>query len=142
MENEEQKIPCDSQEPCCDSEQRQVGTISGENLTVSGNANITATSRDPELAERMNIECDNARNQEGNGCCIEREQPHPDPMQEVAASRTKNVSIAALDYGYNVTIGCQSFAVESVEKLIKNLEAYLNDPVKTERRWLTYRELL
>jgi len=56
--------------------------------------------------------------------------------------RMHNVSIHPLDYGWNVKIGCQNFAVETVEKLIKNLEAYLNDPLDTERQWLKDKKLL
>jgi hypothetical protein len=60
----------------------------------------------------------------------------------IDSSKMKNISIHALDFGYNVKIGCQNFAVETPEKLIKNLEAYLNDPQGTERKWLRNKELL
>ena len=52
------------------------------------------------------------------------------------------ITIHHLDFGYNVKVGCQNFAVETVEKLIKNLEAYLNDPRGTEIKWMRNKELL
>lgn len=58
------------------------------------------------------------------------------------SSKMYNISIHALDFGYNVKIGCQNFAVETSEKLIKNLEAYLKDPKETERKWMRNKELL
>ena len=60
----------------------------------------------------------------------------------IPAARMRNISIHPLDYGWNVKIGCQNFAVETVEKLIKNLEAYLNDPQGTERQWMADKKLL
>jgi len=60
----------------------------------------------------------------------------------ITAARMHNVSIHPLDYGWNVKIGCQNFAVETVEKLIKNLEAYLKDPSGTERQWMADKKLL
>lgn len=55
---------------------------------------------------------------------------------------TRNITIHPLHYGFNVKIGCQNFAVETVDKLIKNLEAYLNDPLGTQRKWLSEKNLL
>ncbi|MDA3781025.1 MAG: hypothetical protein PF487_12510 [Bacteroidales bacterium] len=52
------------------------------------------------------------------------------------------ITINSLDYGFNVKIGCMNFAVETVEKLITNLEAYLKDPQKTETKWMKNKELL
>jgi len=75
------------------------------------------------------------RNERVQDECCEAEAP-------MDSSRMKNINIHALDYGYNVKIGCQNFAVETVEKLIKNLEAYMNDPQGTERKWMKNKELL
>ena len=52
------------------------------------------------------------------------------------------ITIHSLDFGYNVKIGCQNFAVETVGKLIKNLEAYLNDSSGTEKKWTKDKKLL
>lgn len=62
--------------------------------------------------------------------------------ESMSNSSKHNITIHSLDFGYNVKIGCQNFAVESVEKLIKNLEAYLNEPRTTERKWMDKKELL
>ena len=56
--------------------------------------------------------------------------------------RPNEIKITALDYGYMVKVGCQSFAIESTEKMIKNLEAYLNDPRGVEKKWNEKKELL
>ena len=72
------------------------------------------------------------------------DQQIPDDQQvtdEIMPNK-HNVTIHSLDFGYNVKIGCQNFAVETVEKLIKNLEAFLNDPRGTERKWTKERKLL
>lgn len=70
-------------------------------------------------------------------CCETAERPVA-PM-----SRGKYpITIHHLDFGYNVKIGCQTFAVETPEKLLKNLEAYLKDPSGTERKWMGERKLL
>lgn len=60
----------------------------------------------------------------------------------IPQNRMHNISIHSLDFGFNVKIGCQNFAVETVDKLIKNLEAFLNDPSGTERKWMNERKLL
>ena len=66
-----------------------------------------------------------------------------DEIDEIVIPNNKhNVTIHSLDFGYNVKIGCQNFAVETVEKLIKNLEAFLNDPRGTEKKWTKERKLL
>ena len=54
---------------------------------------------------------------------------------------TRNINIRALHHGYIVEVGCQQVAVESVDKLLKALEAYLRDPVATEKLY-SNRELL
>jgi len=41
-----------------------------------------------------------------------------------------------------VKIGCKTFAVEEIPKLIKNLEAYLNNPKETELKWMKDKKLL
>lgn len=46
-----------------------------------------------------------------------------------------NVTIKALNYGYVVEIGCQSFAIESNDKLIENLSKYLKNPKDVEKMW-------
>jgi len=61
---------------------------------------------------------------------------------EMVDSKKNNIIIYSLDFGYNVKIGCQNFAIEGVERLIKNLEAYLNDPRGTEKTWMKERKLL
>lgn len=52
------------------------------------------------------------------------------------------ISIEHLDFGYTVRVGCQTFAVETIDKLIKNVEAYLKDPRGTEVQWMKHKKLL
>lgn len=50
-------------------------------------------------------------------------------------NRVRRIEILQLDYGYQVTVGCQTMAFESKEKIITNLMAYLNDPEATEKKY-------
>jgi len=52
------------------------------------------------------------------------------------------ILIEPLNYGFKVKVGCQNFAIESVDKLIKNIEAYLKDPIGTQNRWNSDKSLL
>jgi hypothetical protein len=47
----------------------------------------------------------------------------------------REVKINQLDHGYNIEVGCQKFAIETKEKLVKYLVLYLKDPQKTEKAW-------
>lgn len=73
--------------------------------------------------------------------CCESEDCH---MDEEASSVSKiyKITIDALDFGYNVKVGCKTFAVEEIPKLIKNLETYLNNPKGTEGKWMKDKKLL
>ena len=66
---------------------------------------------------------------------VERLRNDPQPL--AAASQAREINIRPLNYGYIVNIGCQTFAIESVEKLISNLEKYLNSPIETEKKWFS-----
>lgn len=79
----------------------------------------------------------------------EQEETRPMSMSEdcdmeapAPERKAQNITIHPLNYGYNVKVGCQVFAVETVEKLIKNIKAYLEDPQTTERKWTDNNELL
>ena len=56
---------------------------------------------------------------------------------EPSSILARRITIKQLDHGYVVNIGCQTFAIESVGKLISNLEKYLNSPIETEEEWLS-----
>ncbi|MDD5220631.1 MAG: hypothetical protein PHV11_08700 [Candidatus Bipolaricaulis sp.] len=47
------------------------------------------------------------------------------------------INIQPLNYGYEVTVGCQKLAIEKPETLLKHLGAYLKDPAKVEKLWLS-----
>ena len=87
---------------------------------------------------------DQCSNQEQGAMCtgesqinrtVERLRNDPQPL--AAASQAREINIRPLNYGYIVNIGCQTFAIESVEKLISNLEKYLNSPIETEKKWFS-----
>ena len=48
----------------------------------------------------------------------------------------REISIIPLNHGFMVRIGCQSFAIESIDKLTSLLNRYLTNPAKTEESWL------
>jgi hypothetical protein len=65
----------------------------------------------------------------------------PGQAQGLPRSEVRQIIINALHHGYLVDVGCQRIAIESVDKLISILKAYLKDPEETERRY-SNRELL
>lgn len=101
------------------------GTLISGNATSTNNAVIGVSSR---VAR------------EYSGEVLMREDGDDDAM--TPDSSNHNVTIHPLNFGYNVKIGCQNFAVETVERLIKNLEAFLNDPSGTEKKWMKDKKLL
>ena len=62
--------------------------------------------------------------------CTETRQ-HPPPLG--IPNRIENIYIEALDYGFKVKIGCQSFAIETKERLIEKLSAYISEPAKVAK---------
>lgn len=50
-------------------------------------------------------------------------------------NRIRTVTIIQIDYGYEVSVGCQVFAFESDKTLIKYLTEYLANPEKTEEKY-------
>jgi hypothetical protein len=66
-----------------------------------------------------------------NTCCEKR----PQREQEEVEVPIRGISIEPLNYGFIVRVGCQSFAIETSEKLIEKLTGYLKDPKKTETKW-------
>ena len=66
---------------------------------------------------------------------VERLRNDPQPL--AAATQAREINIRPLNHGYVVNIGCQTFAIESVDKLVSNLEKYLNSPIETEKEWFS-----
>ena len=66
---------------------------------------------------------------------VERLRNEPQPL--TTSSQAREINIRPLHHGYVVNIGCQTFAIESIEKLIINLETYLKNPNETEKEWLS-----
>lgn len=60
---------------------------------------------------------------------------YDEPMAKSGSNHIRNISIQQLSSGYLVNVGCNSVAVETPEKLIKNLTAYITNPSKFERKW-------
>lgn len=64
------------------------------------------------------------------GLCVRRPEPNDDPP-------ARQICINPLNHGFHVIVGCQAFAVESVEALLNRLSTYLKSPKETERKWLS-----
>jgi hypothetical protein len=62
-----------------------------------------------------------------NPCC-EEERPVEQPL-------IRQINIEPLNYGFMVRIGCQTFAIETPDKLIEKLTGYLKDPNTVEKKW-------
>lgn len=75
-------------------------------------------------------------------CCETECDERPQEIPQEICSGKYPITIHHLDFGYNVKIGCQNFAIETVETLIKNLDAYLKDPSGTEKKWMKEKKLL
>ena len=74
-----------------------------------------------------------------NECCNEiRPEPTQGPMNncEPVIAKARQIRINPLDYGYLVEVGCQSFAIEDIDKLTKYLTLYLKSPNSIENSWL------
>jgi hypothetical protein len=54
---------------------------------------------------------------------------------ESRTNKARFIEIESLDFGYVVRVGCQKFAVESIDKLTDSLKEYLQDPNSVERKW-------
>lgn len=72
----------------------------------------------------------------GNQDCCEAPTP---PIE--TPKKAYSINIEQLDFGYIVRVGCQTFAVESIEKVVANLEAYLKDPKDIEKQWYSNKTL-
>lgn len=47
------------------------------------------------------------------------------------------INIQPLNHGFLVNVGCQAFAVETVDALLHRLGVYLKNPYETEQKWLS-----
>ncbi len=59
----------------------------------------------------------------------------PAPMAAPDRMVIRDVKIKQLNFGYTVQVGCNSFAIETKEKLLTALGDYLNDPQGVEKKW-------
>ncbi len=69
---------------------------------------------------------------ESQNCVPQSEARRPYTLND----RVRSISINPQNYGYCVQVGCQSFAIETKEKLIENLKAFLDDPSGVEEQWM------
>ncbi len=60
-------------------------------------------------------------------------------MANAEAPRPENslrrIEITPHGYGFVVVVGCQSFCIETKERLLEKLTSYLFDPAETEKKW-------
>lgn len=49
--------------------------------------------------------------------------------------RARPINIQPQDRGFIVTVGCQSFAIETIDKLVDHLNHYLRNPSKVEEQY-------
>lgn len=93
---------------------------------------LTADGRVGDGASRSN-----------NGAALTEERhPIPEaPVPNVVLESPRHISIRALNYGYEVTVGCQNLAIESRRKLVDLLDRYLTDWNQTEVEYRTGRLL-
>ena len=51
--------------------------------------------------------------------------------------KIRNIQIKGLDYGFTIQVGCQSFAIETPEKVCSKLLEYMKNPNSIERDWFS-----
>lgn len=68
---------------------------------------------------------------EPTGRTVVGQDPYP------TSKKPRPIQIHLLDHGFNVTVGCQNFAVETVDALIHRLSVYLKAPAEQEAKWLS-----
>ena len=59
------------------------------------------------------------------------------PMETISDSSLREIKIKPLSSGFMVTVGCQSIAVETVDKLTRMLNLYLTNPSDFESKWFS-----
>lgn len=64
-----------------------------------------------------------------------------EPIAKTESDRIKSTSIKQVDNGYIITVGCKTFVIESLDKLIKLLTVYLTNPDTTEDMWYKNKDL-
>lgn len=63
--------------------------------------------------------------------------PPPQPLPPSTPTIPRLIMIEAKNHGYIVTVGCQTFCVEKISTLIRNVEKYLEHPAEVEQKWLS-----
>lgn len=79
--------------------------------------------------DRYDTEADEYRESQGDTECVRT------PINR--ETKIRDISIRGLNFGFVVNIGCQSFAVETPEKLCTKLLEYLKSPYSIEKRWFS-----
>lgn len=68
--------------------------------------------------------------------CEAREPQCNRPIEALNPKNSiRGIGIEQLNYGYLVKVGCNTFAIETAEKLIGKLAAYIKNPAETEKKW-------
>jgi hypothetical protein len=81
-------------------------------------------------------------NEHANQDCCEAGRPMVATEPPRETNKAREIKILQQDLGFIVAVGCQTFAIETKEKLIRNLTAYLENPNEVERKWMRNKELL
>lgn len=68
---------------------------------------------------------------------VDGRMPMPEAPQLAQRILPRQITVNPLHHGFYVVVGCQSFAVETVDSLLHRLGVYLKDPEGTEKKWLT-----
>jgi len=55
----------------------------------------------------------------------------------VSPNIIRDISIKQLNFGYNVTIGCHTFAIETYKTVTNLLAQYMANPSAVEKTWYT-----
>jgi len=111
---------------------KKIQTNTSEEPISSNRAKVYYDSMNKECTDECIDEC---AEDMIDDCDCECEGPQRAP-------KIQKINIEPLDYGFRVKVGCQLFAVESVESLLKKLTLYYNNPKKVEDHWTKNHEFL
>jgi hypothetical protein len=74
---------------------------------------------------------------ENRGTVAQGMGPMPEPPTPSPRPLPRQIQINSLNHGYHVIVGCQAFAVETVDGLLHRLGVYLKNPEQAEKNWMS-----
>ena len=77
-------------------------------------------------------------------CCADARPNATEVLTKSVAAATESIMghakaraiwVKQLDFGYTVEVGCQTFAIQDLDNLIRLVSSYLKNPEELEQAW-------